>query len=162
MKSLGWIIASANQISYYSCVFCILSPEDLFCVGGRGNNIAIPSFSSLFMSLIYHNLSPSSRSPSSLLAFFFSLHPLQALTWLVFTCLPSVRGSCTLMNSAVPECLFSHSVLSSHHTPQYFYFSAWWHWWQPHKTLHVRAVTISVDQHIIGLFLFSKEWAITV
>lgn len=55
MNSLGWIIASANQIPYYSCEFCILTPGDLFCVGGRGKKVAI-SFSSLFVFMIYHNL----------------------------------------------------------------------------------------------------------
>lgn len=79
----------------------------------------------------------------------------------MFTCLRSVSGSCMLMYSVAPKCLFSQLTLSSHSTSQYFCLSAWWHWWQPHKTFRVRAVSISADRYIIGPFLFSKEQAIT-
>lgn len=58
------------------------------------------------------------------------------------------------MNSVVPECLFSQVTLPSHCTSQYFSFSASWHWWQPHKTFYVRAVSISAGWYIIESFFF--------
>lgn len=57
MNSPAWIIGSANQILYYSCKFCILSQEDLFCVGGQGNNVANSLYS--FFVCIWLTITPA-------------------------------------------------------------------------------------------------------
>lgn len=48
----------------------------------------------------------------------------------------------------------SHIVITLHLSG----FSAWWQWWQPHKTFHIKAVPAAADRYIIGI---SKEQTIT-
>ncbi len=169
MNSPGWIIASANQIPYYSCEFCILSQEDLFCVGGRGSNVAV---SSLSFQVCVSYLLPLQPFQSNLI-FFLCTFLVRASSCNLQPCrrrlqlrlghvyLP-VQCECSMYIRVfwcAQVCLLpSDTVITSHLSG--LCFSAWWHWWQPHKTLYVRAFYLCRSAHHWAIFLFSKEQAV--
>lgn len=78
----------------------------------------------------------------------------------MFSCLPRVSGSCTFMNSVVPECLFSQVILSSpFSTFAFLHGDTGDSPTRPYMSELFVSLQISTS---LGLFLFSKEQAKTV